>query len=99
MIIRTLPCLVCDKDLPSIYGEKHEEYGGINQPYGGVTFSTHGHFGSAAFDPDDGTTIEVNICDDCLKKAGEKHQVLRARHTEVDYSLWQYEDDNEKGSE
>lgn len=56
-------CIACRKEMQNIM-EGH----GI-QPSGGVAFATQGHYGSTVFDPMDGTTIEICVCDDCLKNA------------------------------
>ena len=68
-----LACIVCTEPLDNV--------GGDNQPYGGLAFATHGHYGSTIFDPlpsedDDGDWLVVNICDDCLKAAGKAGLVL-----------------------
>lgn len=62
-------CIVCDKPLKNFGYED-------NQPDGGTAFQSHGHYGSTAFDPMDGTYLEINICDPCLTAAGAKGQVL-----------------------
>ncbi len=42
------------------------------QPVGGVAFHSYGHYGSAEFDPMDGTCVEVVLCDPCFSRA-DKH--------------------------
>lgn len=37
------------------------------QPLGGLAFATRGHYGSAYFDPIDGTYLEIVICDECMR--------------------------------
>lgn len=71
----TLNCIVCNKQLESATP------GETNQPYGGTTFTTRGHYGSTVFDPMDGSFLEINICDECLTRAGERKQVLVAQTT------------------
>jgi hypothetical protein len=39
-----------------------------NQPAEGTAFQSQGHYGSTVFDPMDGSYIEINVCDDCLRK-------------------------------
>ena len=39
---------------------------------GGVSFHTHGNYGSTVFDPMNGTYLEIYICDDCLLDNKEK---------------------------
>jgi hypothetical protein len=50
-----------------------------NHPLGGVVAMIHGNYGSTAFDPFDGSHLEVVICDLCLTLAGEKGRVLLDR--------------------
>jgi hypothetical protein len=67
-----LPCIVCDAGFESPVGSKNES----NMPYQGTVFSSHGNYGSTVWDPMwKKTTIEVNICDDCLKKAAREDKV------------------------
>lgn len=64
------PCIVCGKELKSVMGEG-------NQPSGGLAFVTSGHYGSVAYDPMDGSQwLEINVCDECIRAASQKHQVL-----------------------
>ena len=67
----TLPCIVCDEPLEPVW----EDAG--NQPHAGTTFKSHGHYGSTFFDPigDNGSYIEINICDECLRTAQEQGKV------------------------
>lgn len=49
----------------------------INQPTGGLSFMSHGHFGSAAFDPmNPNVWLEINLCDECLEDRRDQGQVL-----------------------
>jgi len=41
----------------------------------GVEFVARGHYGSAVFDPQDGSKMIANICDECLKKAKKLKRV------------------------
>jgi hypothetical protein len=70
-IVKILTCIVCDYQ-PDIAYNGCE----INQPYKATTFLSRGHYGSTFFDPLNGTIIEVNVCDECLRKALEKKQIL-----------------------
>lgn len=65
-------CIVCKKVLENTGPSPCEE----NQPSGGTSFQSRGHYGSAAFDPMDGTYLEINICDPCLVQAGTDGNVL-----------------------
>lgn len=71
----TLSCLACGKELESaIPDDLHSST--VNQPSEGTSFQSHGQYGSTVWDPFDGHYIEINICDDCLRKAGQQRQVL-----------------------
>lgn len=61
--MKMINCFKCEKSL--------EDIGNI-QPSHGVAFVTYGHYGSEYFDPIDGTSIEIVICDECLKGNEEK---------------------------
>ena len=37
----------------------------------GVAFASYGHYGTAYFDPMDGSKIEIVICDPCLTENEE----------------------------
>jgi hypothetical protein len=67
---RALPCIVCGKQL------KNVTEGVANQPSDGVAFVSPGHYGSVAFDPLDGSNLEINVCDRCLRAAAEARRVL-----------------------
>lgn len=60
----TLACVCCQAELPNIMATC-----GI-QPSGGLAFSSSGHFGSTVFDPMDGSSIQIVVCDPCLAKRG-----------------------------
>lgn len=65
-----MDCIVCGGSLKNVGG--FEE----NQPLRGAAFQTSGHYGSAVFDPMDGTFLEINVCDSCLREAGGRGRVL-----------------------
>lgn len=65
----TLSCFKCDKPLEAIFDD-------TNQPLKGLCFQSRGHYGTAVFDPLDGSWIEINICDDCLREGVEKQNIL-----------------------
>lgn len=52
-------CLVCEAWVPTVFGQ-------VDQPRGGTGFQTFGHYGSTAFDPQDGTQLSAVVCDPCL---------------------------------
>lgn len=72
-----LACIVCRGELENLM----EGAGGI-QPMHGLEFVSHGHYGSTVFDPMDGTSLRVCICDECLEKAGADGIVFAAGHAE-----------------
>lgn len=61
----SMKCFKCDKELACI----HEDHDIFIQPMSGLAFQTKGHYGSAYFDPMDGSYIELCICDKCLEDA------------------------------
>jgi hypothetical protein len=72
--IEALPCLVCGKRLVNVWQDAD------NQPNDGVTWISHGNYGSTVYDPV-GTEefIEMNLCDECLVRAGEQGRIYTAR--------------------
>jgi hypothetical protein len=68
---KALPCIVCDRELTNIDGP--------NQPSNGIAFSTPGHYGTTVFDPMDGSRLEINVCDPCMRGAATRGQVLHYR--------------------
>lgn len=71
MVGRNIPCFKCGEPLQNILEDRC-----ANQPSTGLEFTTPGHYGSAAFDPMDGTRLAINICDGCLRAAARLHHVL-----------------------
>lgn len=57
-----LNCFKCMKELVNVWEDAD------NQPHDATTFITEGHYGSTVFDPMDRTRLEINICDDCLRR-------------------------------
>lgn len=68
--MKPVPCIVCGKVLEEAIPD------GINQPYKGTSFTTHGHYGSTFFDPMDNSCLEINICDDCLEEARANEKIV-----------------------
>lgn len=78
-----LPCIVCSKHLDDVFPEYEQDQ---NQPCYGLTFVTYGHYGSTSFDPMDGSTLELNVCEECLDKARKDNKILyRPFQTDIDY--------------
>lgn len=59
-------CICCDKELKNLFEDD------CLQPSEGLHFYTYGHYGSTYFDPMDGSTLNVFICDSCLALKKEK---------------------------
>lgn len=71
-------CFVCDKELEPAMGKKKLSSMSYEfQPYAGTSFYTWGHFGSTVFDPSDRSSLELFICDPCLRE--RKHRIVH-RH-------------------
>jgi len=68
----SIPCLVCSKELQN-FSENSD-----NHPMSGLEFVTYGHYGSTEFDPMDGKSLVINICDVCIKWAIENNKVLES---------------------
>jgi hypothetical protein len=69
----SLPCIVCRKVLEDAVDPPSQG----NQPYPGLEFTTHGHYGSTIFDMEPGILV-VNICDDCVT-AASRDDIVRIR--------------------
>lgn len=67
-----LPCIVCGKELLAVSPPSEDGALAQNQPMHGLAFWTMGHYGSTVFDPMDGSTLEVSICDPCVTDARER---------------------------
>lgn len=63
-------CIVCDKELDHFADEKWH-------PINAVHFYSYGHYGSTHFDPMDGSSLNIAVCDDCLDKKTEKTEVIK----------------------
>lgn len=62
-----LPCIACGRELRNVSDDSD-----TNQPHCGTAFTSHGHYGSTAFDPMDGHYLEINVCDLCLSQHQER---------------------------
>lgn len=65
-----LPCIACNAAVESI----DDSY--INSPYKATAFQTEGHYGSTIFDPMNGTYLELNVCDECLRRLAAEGKIL-----------------------
>jgi len=81
------PCIVCGCQLDDCSA-------GNNQPDGRLAFECRGHWPSSVFDRGDGTWLEINICESCLRTATERGRVLHGdrehRRARATYKLWQW---------
>src|SRR5580704_3664413 len=67
-----LPCFKCGRVLEDASGGADKPW--QNQPYAGTTFYSEGQYGSTVWDPMSQYvryTIELNLCDVCLREASE----------------------------
>lgn len=86
-----VPCLVCGKNLKPVDP-------GSTQPVGALMFLGHGQYGSD-FDPFDGTELQVNVCDPCLRERSDR--VLHVRTTTTlnwDVRPWKPEEETPDAS-
>lgn len=74
--MKAMPCIVCRAALENLFEPAPEEFCWENQPVKGTAFQTHGHYGSTVFDPMDGTFLEINVCDECMKKASHDGLIM-----------------------
>ena len=73
---KAMRCAVCDAELQDAVSDHSE-----NQPYLGLEFFTYGHYGSAYFDPIDGTRLILNVCDRCAARLESAGQIRRIGNT------------------
>lgn len=67
-----VPCIVCKKSLEQVFVDSER-----NQPSGGTSFQSPGHYGSGVYDPmENDECIEINVCDECLTIAGKEGSVI-----------------------
>ncbi len=83
----SLPCIACGAALRPVTVPME-----VNQPYGGVAFTSPGHYGSRVWDDILGSSVlEINICDECLLAAGKRSAVLHvtpSMSTPSTHELW-----------
>lgn len=65
-------CVRCNKKLNNYDGDSNNHI----QPVGGVAFITYGHYGSTVFDPMNGDTMQIAVCDECLKALDKKKKLV-----------------------
>jgi hypothetical protein len=69
----TIACFCCDKVMENMHYESrlNDSYVYVH-PIDGLHFQTRGHYGSTMFDPMDGSSLDIAICDDCIKQRAER---------------------------
>lgn len=86
-----LRCIICKTQPESAFGD-HVDDAAARQPYGATMFTSHGHYGSTAFDPMGDMFLEINICDDCLQGENASDTVALGQpvhvRREVAYKPW-----------
>jgi hypothetical protein len=66
-------CFCCDKELDNMhYESRNKESYVYVHPMGGLHFRTYGHYGSAVYDPMDGSSLDLAICDECVMLRKDK---------------------------
>lgn len=70
-----LPCIKCSKQLEPAFGGSDTR----NAPWGATVFISYGQYGSTLFDEMDGTYLELNICDDCLREIARAGKILHVK--------------------
>lgn len=79
-----LPCIVCGVQPEAAAPGKSD------LPYKATVFTSYGHYGSTVIDTMGEYFIEVNICDDCLRKSKDKiRQGSHERTTTTHYEPWE----------
>lgn len=61
-----LYCICCDRPMENIMRKTG------HQPMDGVSFYSEGHYGTSFFDPMDGSSIQIAVCDPCIAQADAK---------------------------
>ena len=84
-------CFKCEKEIECAYillppadsseSIPHTNDDTWNAPAGAVSFEGGHNFGSTIYDAlIDGITVEIIVCDDCLKAAGDDRKKERNKH-------------------
>lgn len=67
----TPPCFKCNKPMERVF-----DGGWELQPNDGLHFDTTGAYGSTKFDPMDGSSLNIIICDDCIVEGAKQGLVM-----------------------
>ena len=81
-----LACFRCGKQI-----EKEPFTGGLTH---GMSFTSHGGYGSAVYDPGDSRGhLRIDVCDGCVTERGNQGAVLMGtvipKPAEISYEPWQ----------
>jgi hypothetical protein len=75
----TVPCFKCGTEMQRVWDGGYEL-----QPSDGLHFDTTGAYGSTAFDPMDGSSLNIIICDECIVAGAREGRVmLDQRHVGI----------------
>lgn len=90
MPTKALSCIVCGRELLNVTFFKDA----VNQPSGGTTFRTRGHYGSTVFDDMGRTELMINICDVCMTAKARQGLILHVTPSHAPpppstYKTWQ----------
>lgn len=67
----SLPCFRCGKEMRRVTDGGHEL-----QPEHGLHFDTTGAYGTTAFDPMDGSSLNIIVCDECIVAGAREGRVM-----------------------
>ena len=67
----TIACFCCDKSMENMHYKSRDSYVYVH-PMSGLHFQTYGHYGSTVFDPIDGSSLDIAICDECIKQRKDR---------------------------
>lgn len=65
-------CIKCNKKLANITDDLENTL----QPNDGLAFITYGHYGSTVFDPMNGDSMQIAVCDNCLKGLDRRKKLV-----------------------
>lgn len=65
-------CIKCNKKLTNITGDLENAL----QPNDGLAFITYGHYGSTVFDPMNGDSMQIAVCDGCIKALDKRKKLV-----------------------
>ena len=63
--MKTHPCIICGTPVECMEYDNEDDRRGLH-PMDGTEFFTYGHYGSTVFDPMNGSSMHIVICNTCL---------------------------------